>query len=165
MIANIHLFLDQSKSIVRKHCRCWPLSFSCFTFRMMWVSRELLDWEVIWIFFQFQYGQQEKRFVKKIMKTKNQIRKRVTRIICNTDTGYCFTQYNIFCTKIDNKCVKLNSTCGNYAVNSYGKALSMIRKLGSSVRLFVTCKVDHAGEPGSFGRPTGHPAVHDRDGT
>ena len=38
--------------------------------------------------------------------------------------------------------MKLNSTCGNYAVNWYGKAYSMIRKLGSGVGLFVTCDVD-----------------------
>ena len=62
-------------------------------------------------------------------------------LLCNTDTGYCFTQYNIFCTKLDSKCVKLNSTCGKYAVNSYGKAYSMIMKLGSSVGLFVTSSV------------------------
>ena len=70
-----------------------------------------------------------------------------------------------FCTKIDSKCVKLKSTCGKYAVNLYGKAYLMIMKLGSSVGLFVTCEVYLAGEPGSFGRPTGHPAVHNRDGT
>ena len=148
MIALIHPFLDQSKSIVRKHCRCWPLSVfsavTCFTFRMMWVSRELLDWEVIWIYFQFQYGQQEQRFVKKkyggqkLKKTRDLHHS----LLCNTDTGYCFTQYNIFCTKLDSKCVKLKSTRGKYAVNSYGKAYSMIRKLGSSVGLFVTCEVD-----------------------
>ena len=84
--------------------------------------------------------------------------------LCNTDTGYCFTQYNIFCTKLDSKCVKLNSTCGKYAVNSYGKAYSMIMKLGSSIGLFLKWMY-LAGEPGSFGRPTGHPTVHNRDGT
>ena len=103
---------------------------------------------------------------KKIMEA-NKLRKRVTGIIFATlqHTGYCFTQYNIFCTKLDSKCVTLKSTCGKHAVNSYGRAYSMIRKLGSGVGLFVTCEVYHAGEPRSFGRPTGHPAVHNRDGT
>ena len=59
-------------------------------------------------------------------------------LLCNTDTGYSFAQYNIICTKLYSKCVKLNSTCGKYAVNSYGKAYSMIMKLGSS----VGCEVD-----------------------
>ena len=104
---------------------------------------------------------------KKIMEA-NKLRKRVTGIIFATlqHTGYCFTQYNIFCTKLDSKCVTLKSTCGKHAVNSYGRAYSMIRKLGSGVGLFVTCEVMyHAGEPGSFGRPSGHPAVHNRNGT
>ena len=48
---------------------------------MMWVSRELLDWEVIWIYFQFQHGQQEQRFVKKKVTEAENLRKRVTCII------------------------------------------------------------------------------------
>ena len=87
----------------------FSLQWHVSLFRMMWVSRELLDWEVIWIYFQFQYGQQEKSFVKKSYGSQKFKKTRDLHhsLLCNTDLGYCFTQYNIFCTKLDSKCVKL----------------------------------------------------------
>ena len=147
-----------------------PFSFHCsdmFHFSG-WCGWAENFWIGRWFGFTFNFNMVNRKRdkSKKIMEA-NKLRKRVTGIIFATlqHTGYCFTQYNIFCTKLDSKCVTLKSTCGKHAVNSYGRAYSMIRKLGSGVGLFVTCEVYHAGEPRSFGRPTGHPAVHNRNGT